>query len=185
MQKIKRKIRNWEKWRLAYLKFWANGTVWNLNAVKFSNENLHWRENSFILIVFQLKESKKIGILLTSTWSFAQTSVYTFVIQFGQMWIVCVPTFVILYYFFSLFLPFSVSLTRCYLLASKNRLIKLITDWTIRKKMMEWIGHKLSNGWKAIDWINTNKHEHKCTYIYDTIQINSHKRAHEEKKERK
>lgn len=43
------------------------------------------------------------------------------------------------------------------LLASTNRLIKLITDWTIRRKMMEWIEHKLSNGWKAIDWINTNE----------------------------
>lgn len=66
--------------------------------------------------------------------------------------------------YFVLFFAHVICVYVC-VLVSTNRLIKLITDWTIRKKMMEWIEHKLSNGWKAIDWINTNEqHEHKHIY---------------------
>lgn len=62
-------------------------------------------------------------------------------------------------------------------LVSTNRLIKLITDWTNRRKMMEWIEHKLSNGWKAIDWINTYE-QRRTSWVQTYRRARTHPPTH-------
>lgn len=160
MQKNQNK--NWKKNALGHtLNFWAIGKIWNVNAVKFQMKNLHWRENPFISIVFQLK-----GELVYYSRAHARSRKRACKVYFYNLigWNadVCVCVCVRASLRARTLQSFCIIFSSVICSASTNRLIKLITDWTFRRKMMEWIEHKLSNGWKAIDWINTNEqHEHK------------------------
>lgn len=168
---------------------------------KISNEYLHWRGNSFISIVFQLKEESVCSThkpmpvrAKTSNGYTLHTHIYVYnmprrnsLVGWDAIVNACAYDSVILCHVCCVCV-FSYSVPRY--LASTNRLIKLITDWTIRRKMMEWIEHKLSK-WLKSDWLNKYKrtwvqtHSHTCTHLTGEFNEEREKNRERSKRNRK